>query len=150
MGSNFAGARIREECMEEFRRDIYCILTDKMGVGSMSKIKRMGENGIRAYKVLRKWSTDISDIAKSDRLQKLMSPERAKRDEDVADAIVTWDIECRELKLLDPECDFPKPPFSFENPQIWASHKYQNLKRPMTEDNFAPTDPGTLKATTFH
>jgi len=50
-----------------------------MSVISMSKIKRMGDNGIRAYKVLQKWSTDMSDIAKSDRLQKLISPERVKK-----------------------------------------------------------------------
>ena len=60
-----------------------------MSVGSMARLggKKVGTNGIWAYKVLQKWSLDISEEAKSDRMQKLMAPDQVKKEEEVADKI---------------------------------------------------------------
>ena len=89
--------------LAQFKQEIYFIINEKVNVKHASLIKKHGSHGIRCYKALQKWSSDISEGAKQTRLTKLMHPPTVHKDELLADAIEKWDQERRDLALLDPE-----------------------------------------------
>ncbi len=89
--------------LDRFKKDIYFILTDKVQANQASLIKKYGSNGIRCYKELHRYSTDMSEMAKSAWLSNLMHPVGANKDEELFDRIEKWDQGRRELALVDTE-----------------------------------------------
>ena len=74
----------------------------------MEKIQKHEQNGLRSYKKLYIWSVDISSNAKQLSMNQIMNPERAKSEEELADAIEKWDRDQTELAKVDPGCELPE------------------------------------------
>jgi len=91
--------------VDRFKREIYFVLNDKVNVNLTHLAKKFGTNGIRQYKAIQKWSTDITEMAKQDRYTAVMRPNPAKSDAELADRIEVWDQERRDLRLIDEEYD---------------------------------------------
>ena len=64
--------------LNRFKVDVYLVLLDKVGVSMASVLKKYGTNGIRCYKALQKYSTDLSELAKTGQTLAHHEPERSQ------------------------------------------------------------------------
>ena len=77
--------------LADFKVDLHSVLSDKPGQELLDMVVKYEHSGLRAYKKLYIWSTDISDDAKQLRMNGFMNPPQAKSDEVLAEAIEKWD-----------------------------------------------------------
>jgi hypothetical protein len=72
---------------------------DKAEGDTFIKIKSVKENdGVSAYLILYRWFTDISGLGLSEQARRLMHPDPAKKEEDLADAIGQWSERVKRLE----------------------------------------------------
>ena len=95
--------------IDEFKSDVNWVLTDKLGPHLVEIIQKYEKNGMRAYKKLYTWATDVSNVAKQVDMGHIMNPVRCTKDEELADRIELWDKDHRELVLIDSRCELKDP-----------------------------------------
>ena len=95
--------------LAQFKKDLSWILTDKLGEDLLELIHKHEQNGLRSYKKLFIWSVDISSNAKHVCVSKIMNPDPARSNEELADAIEKWDRDQMNLMKIDPKCVLTDP-----------------------------------------
>jgi len=136
IGRNDGGTPIN---LDEFKRDIAWILTDKLGENLLELIQKHEQNGLRGYKKLYIWSVDISSSAKHVSINQIMNPECARSGPELAEAIEKWDQDQIELLKIDPKCALPDvfrlPAFKKLLPQDVLDH-VENQMDSAISDNY--------------
>jgi len=92
---------------DTFSEDLFSVLYEKCEGDALLKVQSVDmsseEKGLVAYKAIHAWFTQTTGLAISHRMQYIMSPPRAKKDEDIAQAVEKWEREVTELERLEPE-----------------------------------------------
>ena len=60
--------------------------------------------GCEDYRILYEWFSQPSDLAMSSRVQKVMSPNAAKTESDIAAAVLAWEREIEDIVNINQEC----------------------------------------------
>ena len=84
--------------LEDFNKDLLCILMDKCEGETYDKLKGMqSKPGAEVYMIIYRWFTEISGLGLSMQAAKLMNPEPVKKEADLEHAVDKW-AECN-IKL---------------------------------------------------
>ena len=84
--------------LEDFDKDLICILMDKCEGEAYDKIKGLqNSRGSEVYMVIYRWFTEISGLGLSMRAAKLMNPDPIKRESDLENAVDRWTERNRKL-----------------------------------------------------
>ncbi len=85
--------------MQRCARDIWSMLIDKAEMEAYDKIKMIAKGeGLLAYGVMRRWSTDVSGLGLAEQTRRLMHPDPPKKEEDLAEHVEMWQGKMRRLE----------------------------------------------------
>ena len=107
--------------------DVYKVLIDKAEEEAYDKIKMVKSgDGMRAYGVMYRWFTDVSGLGLAEQARILMHPEPAKKEEDLAEAVESWQDKLRRLENHGDEYKLP-PVFKINALRLLMTGKAKEL-----------------------
>ena len=89
---------------EDWSHDLWRVSIEKTTGDALLRVKgvAMG-NGMKAFRRLRRWYGEQTDLGLAELLQKVLRPMQAKREEDTARCIEEWQESIMELRRVDPD-----------------------------------------------
>ena len=89
---------------EEWNQDMWWVLIEKTTGEALLRVKGVEQGqGMEAYKRLHQWFGKQTDMGLAELRQRVIRPNQAKREEDIARCIEEWNESLMELKRVDPD-----------------------------------------------
>jgi len=89
---------------DEWNQDMWWVLIEKTTGEALLRVKGVEQGqGMEAYKRLHQWFGKQTDMGLAELRQRVIRPNQAKREEDIARCIEEWNESLMELKRVDPD-----------------------------------------------
>jgi hypothetical protein len=104
---DFDVAKDYDKCrdqFEEWNQDMWWVLIEKTTGEALLRVKGVEQGqGMEAYKRLHQWFGKQTDFGLAELRQRVIRPNQANREEDIARCIEEWNESLMELKRVDPD-----------------------------------------------